>query len=449
MRTDRKTLAGYVLAGGAILAFAVLLGFALVRLWETEAETRRSIADNMLWAIAQAHSAALLLDNAVARRVGAVPGDADIALRYDILLSRLTLLSQGPQARYMEELGFARPLSAHEAAVRGLEDALRDLKQGDRRPAVRVHEVLRPLVADLGRAANRSMVRQWDATGARRDAINAAVTQVIVSIVAILVLGAIICLIMVRALLTGYRTQQALRREQDMREAYRSFVDLVSHQFRTPLAVIDSSMQRILRQGEAMPADEIARRAGRVREAVGGLARLIETTLEGMRLDDGEPEPRKEPCDVAAAIRSVAARQGELTPERQVDLRLAADLPRGLVTDPVLLEQILANLLSNAVKYSPESEPVGVVARVEQDRVAISVHDNGIGIGEDELGLVFGRFFRSKAASGIPGTGLGLNVSSRLARLLGGTLELSSRQGVGSTFTLRLPLVVSTETDAA
>lgn len=440
MTPSRRAAIGYVLTGFAIVSFAVLLGFALMRLSSTEAETRRSVTDNMVWVLERTRSTTLLLDKAVASDVANMPYEADRQLQYDLLLSRLSQLLEGPQARHLEQIGFKQTIADHQKAVLAIERDIADLKQGDVDAAMQIHEVTAPLVTDLGQAANRSMVVHWDETGARSDAINASIAQVIVSVIALYGLGLLICVIMVRALLDKHLAQQALLHEQKMREAYRSFIDLVSHQFRTPLAVIDSSMQRISRDRAAMTRDEIVQRAGRVRQAVANLTRLMEMTLKSIRLEGGQLEVSMQTCDTAELINGVAARQRELTPERRIEVQIAPETPKNLVTDPLLVEQILTNLLSNAIKYSPANEVVNIVARAEADRLAISVHDMGIGMSKDEQSRVFTRFFRAKTARNISGIGLGLNISQKLSDLLEGTLRFQSQQGVGSTFTLSLPL---------
>ncbi|MBN7758039.1 HAMP domain-containing histidine kinase [Nitratireductor aquimarinus] len=432
-------LFAYVTVGVTILAFAVLLVFALIRLLDTEAEIRRSQGDNMLWSISQAQSAALLLDVAVSQKSSIPDSEVDIARRYDVLLSRLALLTEGPQARYMEELGMGESLARQDSAIRALETELHTLSLGDATVALSIHELLETLSRDLGRAANRSMVKHWDATGARLDRQQAAIIQVIVSILGIIALGIFLSVMMLRTMAERQRIRMSLSRERESAELYRSFVGLVSHQFRTPLAVIDSSMQRILRSGDAMDQAEIQRRALQVRSEVGDLTRLIEATLEVIRLDTGQVAMKPRNCDIAALLERVKARQLTETPDRAIDIVIGDEVPPSFVSDPFLAEQVLTNLVSNAVKYSPETETVLIGVRAENRQICFSVQDQGIGIPAEEQDKLFGHFFRASTAQEVPGTGVGLSISAQLAELLGGRLDFVSTAGIGSTFTLRLP----------
>lgn len=432
-------LFAYVTVGVTILAFAVLLVFALIRLLDTEAEIRRSQGDNMLWSISQAQSAALLLDVAVSQKSSIPDSEVDIARRYDVLLSRLALLTEGPQARYMEELGMGASLARQDSAIRALETELHTLSLGDATVALSIHELLETLSRDLGRAANRSMVKHWDATGARLDRQQAAIIQVIVSILGIIALGIFLSVMMLRTMAERQRIRMSLSRERESAELYRSFVGLVSHQFRTPLAVIDSSMQRILRSGDAMDQAEIERRALQVRSEVHDLTRLIEATLEVIRLDTGQVAMKPRNCDIAALLERVKARQLTETPDRAIDIVIGDEVPPSFVSDPFLAEQVLTNLVSNAVKYSPETETVLIGVRAENRQICFSVQDQGIGIPAEEQDKLFGHFFRASTAQEVPGTGVGLSISAQLAELLGGRLDFVSTAGIGSTFTLRLP----------
>ena len=164
--------------------------------------------------------------------------------------------------------------------LRALEPRILGLSFGDAETAIAIHETLAPLIEGLGRAGNQSMVRQWEATGARVDRQRAAIGQVIISIVAIIVLGIFLSLTLLRAMAERQRVGQFLSRERETAELYRGFVALVSHQFRTPLAVIDSAMQRVLRSGKAMPRSEIDRRASQVRAEIAGLTNLLDATLD-------------------------------------------------------------------------------------------------------------------------------------------------------------------------
>lgn len=359
--------------------------------------------------------------------------------RYNVMLSRLNLLSEGPQRRYMRELGLDGKLEKAAGALRALEAKILDMSYGDVQTASAVHDLLQPLIEDLGRAGNQSMVRQWEATGARLDNQRAAIVQVIISIVAIIVLGAFLSFTMLRAMAEQQRIRLSLLRERETAEIYRSFVALVSHQFRTPLAVIDSAMQRVLRSGNQMPTEEIRQRASQVRSEVRGLTSLLEATLDVVRLEERQVTARPGTCHVEDLIQRVVARQREETPERAFSLEIGNKVPQSIETDRLLAEQILDNLLSNAVKYSPVTEPVSVSVRAQNRSIFISVHDRGVGIPPEEQERVFSRFFRGHGTAGIPGTGIGLNISSQVARLLGGELSFESQAGIGSAFTLKLP----------
>lgn len=424
------------IAGLAILVFATLLVFALIRLFATEEEMRRNLGDNMLWAISRAEVSALSLDSAVARHVAAPDEDHRIAIEYSVLLSRLSLLAAGPQLRYLDDLGHAQPIDYLTDRVYELEPVLATNDAIAPEAARDVHEVLQPLAKLLGRAANDSMVAHWETTGGRLDDQRAAINQIILSIPVIILLGIYFCYAMIRAMIDRQRIERSLLHEQEIREAYRSFVSLVSHQFRTPLAVIDSAMQRLIRRGTGA---DVEARAGTVRQEVRKLSQLINNTLDAIRLEAGQLCPAPQGCDIAELVRLVRVRQLDATPGRAIELDLARDLPASVETDPLFVEQILSNLLSNAVKYSPDGQPVRVTAWAGPLDIFIAVEDRGVGIPEAEQGRLFESFFRASSSDGVPGSGVGLHVSRQLADLIGGTLRVLSRSGAGSTFTLVLP----------
>ena len=437
--TRRRDLAAYTVAGVAIVVFAILLSFALLRLAETEAEMRENEGDNMLWAISRAQSAALLLDSAVSRQASIPQVTADVERRYNVVLSRLTLLSDGPQRRYMRELGLDDEVEAAARLTQALEPQILGLAFGDFETAASIHDALAPLIEALGRAGNQSMVRQWEATGARSDRQRAAIGQVITSIVAIIALGIFLSFTLLRAMAERQQVRHFLSRERETAELYRGFVALVSHQFRTPLAVMDSAMQRVLRSGEAMSRAEIDQRAGQVRAEIRGLTTLLDATLDVVRLEAGQVTATPARCEIESLIEQAKARQLAETPDRTIGVSVGDEVPPSLTTDPVLAEQILANLISNAVKYSPETEPVSVSVSAENRQICFAVEDRGIGVPYEEQDKLFSRFCRASTAQGVPGTGVGLSTSHQLARFLGGELDFVSHSGIGSVFTLRLP----------
>jgi signal transduction histidine kinase len=124
---------------------------------------------------------------------------------------------------------------------------------------------------------------------------------------------------------------------------------------------------------------------------------------------------------------------------------MALDSPQtvSIECDPGRLQQILTNLVDNAIKYSPDGGKIDVRVREGDDTVTIEVSDEGIGITPDSQARIFDKFFRvdPEMARGIGGSGLGLYISKEIVRIMGGTISVSSRPDVGSTFTVELPVV--------
>jgi signal transduction histidine kinase len=231
----------------------------------------------------------------------------------------------------------------------------------------------------------------------------------------------------------------SLQKERELSQFYREFVSMVSHQFRTPLTVIDMAAQRIMRRGSRMNQDEIGERVAAIRDAAARLTRLMESTLNAARLDQGEISYQPVACNLAELITDVSTRCTSLEPGRKIDLSCQT-LPSAVLCDPVLIEQVIANLLSNAFKYSGSDTTVHVRGWTKSNWVLISVEDFGVGIPEDQMPRLFDRYFRARTARGTTGTGVGLAFAKEIIRLHRGAIEVASHEGAGTTFTIRLPL---------
>ncbi len=232
--------------------------------------------------------------------------------------------------------------------------------------------------------------------------------------------------------------EESLERETRLRELYKGFVSMVSHQFRTPLSIVDSSAQRMIRRGKEMSEEEIRERAGKIRTAILRLTRLVSSTLNAVKLDAGEIDFAVRRCDLGNLIVEACERQRETTPDRRFRIELD-QLPDWVSCDPLLIEQVVANLLSNAVKYSSPPDPIEIAANVDEQWIHIKVSDRGVGFPEDDHDNLFERFFRAKTAVGVEGTGIGLHVARTIARMHGGDVTAFARNGGGSTFVLRIP----------
>jgi PAS domain S-box-containing protein len=233
--------------------------------------------------------------------------------------------------------------------------------------------------------------------------------------------------------------EEALEKEKEYNLLQQKFVSLVSHEFRTPLTIIDGAAQQMVRRKRTITPEDLAKRSDTVRSAVKRLISLIDLTLYSSRLDAHMIEMKPAPCDLEELVQDVCDRQAEIAPGFEIDVDIDA-LPAGIVADQNLLDLVFTNLLSNAIKYSPDDKRVRVKGEAADGHVIVSVTDHGIGIPKEDLPNMFKRFFRARTSEGYGGTGIGLNISKEFVEMHGGTIELESTEGKGSIFSVRLPI---------
>lgn len=462
MRTSRL----YRATGLAIAGFVLLFAYAFHQLLQVQQSMHRDVGRNMLWSISQAEREGRKFDEAMEAAAASGGGAAALSERLDIFYSRIALLDDAPQRDYFVRAGLGpmldRNVRAMEDIVALVEPALMDggLADGRLEPE-RVRAVLRPMMDDLGRFANSAMLAEIDNAGQRRDRQSEALTLALMAIGGLMLAGSVLIwrlIVSTRiAVLNGLALAEhkarleikvkertaalsaALEKERSTSDIYRSFITTVSHQFRTPLSIIDMVAQSFIRRPAAFPPEAVAEKARRIRNACLRLMRMLESTTNAARFDGGEVPVNLSDEDLGQIAENALAYQRELVPERRI-LLSAAGRRFPCRADPALIEQVLLNLLSNACKYSPAASGIEVRLSADGDRVRCAVADRGIGIPEADREKIFTRFFRAGNAANIPGTGLGLNLSRAIAVLHGGTLDFApAEDGAGTVFTLTLP----------
>ena len=234
----------------------------------------------------------------------------------------------------------------------------------------------------------------------------------------------------------------ALETERDIVEQQKTFVSMVSHEFRTPLTIIDGNAQIIHSRAETIDPAMLTKRSATIRGAVDRLVRLIEAILSSHMMDSGRLRSDPAPCDIVSVIQAAVRDQQEIITGHNIVAELS-DLPQQMMLDEKIIRQMMANLLSNAVKYSPGKSRVDVSASKQGREVVISVQDYGVGIPEKELPKIASKYFRASTSSGIPGTGLGLSLVRKFVDLHGGQFDIASVEGEGTTVTVRLPIAVA------
>lgn len=231
----------------------------------------------------------------------------------------------------------------------------------------------------------------------------------------------------------------ALDKERELNSLQRQFVSMVSHEFRTPLAIIDGSAQRLLRRMEQLSPDRMSQGMTKIRHAVMRLTELMESVLNAARLEEGRIAYRPEGCSLPDILTELTSSYAEIHSDREFTLRIE-QLPDEIVADPKLLRQVFSNLLSNACKYSGDGTAICIEGRRSGPHsAAVSVRDEGVGIPSDELEKLFERFFRASTSTGIAGTGIGLHLVHHFVGLHDGRIEVTSTVGEGTSFTVHLP----------
>jgi len=232
--------------------------------------------------------------------------------------------------------------------------------------------------------------------------------------------------------------EETLDSERRLNAQQRNFVTMTSHEFRTPLTVIDAQAQRLIKLKDRINPEDLLERSRRIRSAVLRLTGIMDSLLDASRLFDGQAVYHPDEFEPALLLHEVCQLHRDTT--RGADIRFdPGELPARVTGDRKLLFAMFSNLLSNAVKYSRAGSPIHLTAAAEPDCWVVSVRDSGIGIPERDRAHLFERYFRGTNAAGVAGSGVGLHLVAMVLTLHGGSIDVASREGFGSTFTVRLP----------
>jgi two-component system sensor histidine kinase SenX3 len=229
----------------------------------------------------------------------------------------------------------------------------------------------------------------------------------------------------------------------------RDFVANVSHELKTPIGALGLLSEAIL--GAKDQPDEVVRFATRMQNEAKRLTELVQEIIDLSRLQSSDPLQKALEVEVSDVVREAVDQAQFSSEQRGISLEIG-DIENATVTgDRDQLITAVHNLVENAVNYSPERTKVSIVTKRVGDIIEISVTDQGIGIADSELNRIFERFYRVDPARSrlTGGTGLGLSIVKHVALNHGGDVKVWSKEGVGSTFTLQLPVALDEEGSAS
>ena len=238
--------------------------------------------------------------------------------------------------------------------------------------------------------------------------------------------------------------RRSLRKSEAERDRYRQTIHFVTHEMRTPLTAIQGSSELMGRY--ALPEEKRKQIVELINAESKRLGRMIEMFLSVERLSAGQVDLKKETFSAAELMAGCVARALPLAERKQIRI-LTEAMPQDILLtgDRELMEYAFYNLLTNAIKYSPQRTQVTLAAARKREHAYISVEDQGIGMDRKEVKKIFQKFYRTKRAeqSGEAGTGIGLSIVEQIVIQHSGTIEVMSRPGEGSRFTMVLPAPVS------
>ena len=381
----------------------------------------------------------------------------DLLERYEVFLSRIDLLTKIPRRDLLEAsfeytaalakikafTAFADPLFADPQALAASLDNLNRLDAAT--------EPLKPVLGELTREANRAVARFLDERNAQLQQQGTLVIGLAAAQIAAMLLFVGLLVRHIRRQQKQYAELQALsealvvaRNQADAANHGKSiFLANMSHEIRTPFQGLLGMLNLL---DDASLSSQQRDYLGTARDSALHLLGVLNDILDVSTMESGTLKLSVAPIHLPGVLNEVdglmqvAARDKGLT----LDMYPAADLPEWVMADATRLRQIMFNLINNAIKFTPEGGVIAELTRAPggQSGVVLTVRDTGVGMDEETVQRLFTRFYQADNSlrRRIGGTGLGLEISRNLARMMGGEIEVQSRLGVGTVFTVRLQL---------
>jgi PAS domain S-box-containing protein len=232
----------------------------------------------------------------------------------------------------------------------------------------------------------------------------------------------------------------ALEKEKELNELKSRFVAMTSHEFRTPLSTILSSSELLEHYRYKWSEEKQLTHLHRIQAAVQRMNEMLNDVLVIGKAEAGKIEYKPTAFDLVAYCSHIV-KEAELNQNNHCLISFTSQHPSiSCCMDEKLLGYILSNLLSNAIKYSPESSTVNLNLAYEDEQAVFTIQDRGIGIPQEDLPHLFESFHRARNVGNILGTGLGLAIVKKCVNIHKGRISVVTRLGVGTTFTVTLPL---------
>jgi signal transduction histidine kinase len=228
---------------------------------------------------------------------------------------------------------------------------------------------------------------------------------------------------------------EALSREKELGELKSRFVSVASHEFRTPLSTVLSSIYLLQKYTTSDEQPKREKHIQRIISSVNLLTDILNDFLSVGKIEEGKIQARFSTFDINKNItQTIAEMQNVCKPGQHIKYEHKGK--NEVELDPGMFKHITLNLLSNAIKFSPENSDIYISTSVSDTEVQLKVKDSGIGISKEDQEHLFERFFRANNAINIQGTGLGLHIVSKYAELMNGTITCKSDLDQGTEFTV-------------
>jgi PAS domain S-box-containing protein len=232
----------------------------------------------------------------------------------------------------------------------------------------------------------------------------------------------------------------ALEKEKELNDLKSRFISTASHEFRTPLATILSSVSLAGKYAEKQELEKIFKHLDRVKDSVSNLTDILNDFLSLDKLEEGIIQPHPEPTHVYDLIVDLLDTMKGITKSGQVFNYQDETNNEKVFIDVRIFRNLLINLVSNAVKYSEENKTITLKTEFKGQKLFILVQDEGIGIPYEDQSNIFERFYRANNIGNIQGTGLGLNIVKKYIEILNGDITFESEPGVGTRFLIEIPV---------